>query len=164
MTDTEILILADEATQKQVAKGLDRKNISYKRAENTNLPAGVEDPEVAVFARNKDMVVLTDDLKNPSFTDITSKDRRPKHINLRDVNGNKFVYVNGKGRISVTKIDPNKYSMDSGAEGHNGVIRYYQAQISSLSDGIDLASEIDAYLHNNSYSKITSNVKTIDLN
>lgn len=54
--------------------------------------------------------------------------------------------------------------MDSGREGHNGIIRYYQAQISNVSDGIDLASKIDTYLYSNSYSKITSNVETIDLN
>lgn len=62
------------------------------------------------------------------------------------------------------RVDPNKHSMSEGSNGHNGVIRYYQNQITGNKDGLDLAEKIEKYLSRNNYSKITSNVKTIDLN
>lgn len=158
-----ILLLTDEATDNDVLYGLKQQNIPYKRAENTSLQAGAEDPEVALFARINDIVVLTDDLRNPSFTDVTLTDLRPNNINLKDKNGSKYVHIQNEGEISISVVNPNKYKMDSGSDGHNGVIRFHQGQINNKQDGIELAKSIDNYISNNTYNYITSNIQTEDI-
>ena len=163
MSDVAILLLTDEATHKKVVNGLKHEKIPYRRAENTSLLAGAEDPEIALFARKNNMVVLTDDLRNPSFTDVTVTDLRPNHIDMRSENGSKYVHIQNEGKISVSIVGPNKHSMDSGTDGHNGVIRYYQDQINDNQDGIRLAEKIDDYISKNPHSHITSNIRTEDI-
>jgi hypothetical protein len=131
-----LLVLEDEGAMNDVIVELQNQGIPVKRFKNTplnNISPSAEDPEVALYARKRNMIVFTPDTRNPSFTDvvhINNKDLRPPDVKLDKSSSQPKVKISTSnipsGVVETRKVDSNKHTMISSDKGHNGIIRMFQ--------------------------------------
>lgn len=152
-----LLILEDEGAMNDVIVELQNQGISVRRFNDTplnDISPSAEDPEVALYARKRDMIVFTADTRNPSFTDvvhINNKDLRPPDVKLDKSSSRPKVRISTSnipsGVIETKKVDPNKHTMIPSDKGHNGVIRMFQKDyIQNQNSAEKIAEETRKYL------------------
>lgn len=118
------------------------------RIEDSTLRDDAEDPEVAMFARDRDRIVVTCD---GSFEQVRPSDLQPRRLNrptpsrvessLEDVSGELDIYPH-----------PNKpgvaFMRGNTAAGHNGIVKFHTRNYSRRSVRLAVAN-VETYLRMN---------------